>query len=149
MLNCKRNYHSICLDEPIKSPEDARKATSSVPVKSLSKMEELWHTSKMRKICRENGIPVGAAACSNQESDAHNIAVSTLQGYDAGDVSASRDTGMKISLSRQWKFPAQDDSAEKPGIGFEIKRDLIEKLTVKITNLKFYYCFLEDAFAFK
>ena len=65
---------------------------------------------------------------------AHNIAMSTLEGFTLpGDVSASK---------RYWHEdliePAVEVSAngtiiapEKPGIGFEVKRDRIDKIVVR------------------
>ena len=70
---------------------------------------------------------------------AHNIAISTLAGYTMpGDVSASK---------RYWHEdiiePAVEVSAngtitapEGPGIGFEVKRERIEKLTVRKEAVK-------------
>jgi O-succinylbenzoate synthase len=70
---------------------------------------------------------------------AHNIAISTLAGYTLpGDVSASK---------RYWHEdiiePAVEVSAngtiiapEAAGIGFEVRRDRIEKLAVKKVEIK-------------
>ena len=69
---------------------------------------------------------------------AHNIAISTLAGYTMpGDVSASK---------RYWHEdiiePAVEVSAhgtitatEGPGIGYEIRRDRIERLKVRAASI--------------
>jgi O-succinylbenzoate synthase len=70
---------------------------------------------------------------------AHNIAMATLGGFTLpGDVSAS---------SRYWAEDIIDPpvtvtpqgtivAPERPGIGFEIKRDLIDRLTARSETIK-------------
>jgi O-succinylbenzoate synthase len=69
---------------------------------------------------------------------AHNIAMATLRGFTLpGDVSAS---------SRYWAEDVIDPpvtvtprgtiaAPERPGIGFEVKRGLIDRLTVRSETL--------------
>lgn len=133
----------ICLDEPIKSPEDARKAIElgSGKIINLKNGRVGGHTQSklVEKVCRENGIPVWCGGMLESGiGRAHNIAISTLAGYTMpGDVSASK---------RYWHQdiiePAVEVSAEGtitapngPGIGFEIKRDGIEKTTVRMVTV--------------
>ena len=70
---------------------------------------------------------------------AHNIAISTLKGYTMpGDVSASKrywhediiEPAVEVSKTGTIVAP------EKAGIGFEIKREKIDKLTVRKTTVK-------------
>jgi len=70
---------------------------------------------------------------------AHNIALSTLENFSLpGDVSASK---------RYWKEDIIDPEVEvspqgmiaisdKPGTGYRVKSDLIEKLTVRKATLR-------------
>ncbi len=129
----------ICLDEPIRSADDARKAIELGSGKTINikngRVGGHAQSKQVEKVCRENNI---AAWCGGMlESGigrAHNIAISTLAGYTMpGDVSAGK---------RYWHEdivePAIDVSAEGtitapdgPGIGFEVKRDRIEKATVR------------------
>ncbi len=128
----------ICLDEPIRSPDDARKAIElkSGKIINLKNGRVGGHSESKRieQICRENQIPVWCGGMLESGiGRAHNIAISTLKGYTLpGDVSASK---------RYWAEdiiePAVEVSAngtitapEKAGIGFEIKRDRIDKLAV-------------------
>lgn len=129
----------ICLDEPIKSPEDARKAIElkSGKIINLKNGRVGGHTQskQIEQICRENNMPVWCGGMLESGiGRAHNIAISTLKGYTMpGDVSASK---------RYWHEdiiePAVEVSAEGTitapegnGIGFDIKYDRIVKATVQ------------------
>jgi O-succinylbenzoate synthase len=70
---------------------------------------------------------------------AHNIALSTLENFSLpGDVSASK---------RYWREDIIDPEVEvssegmikildQPGVGYQVREDLIEKLTVKKETLR-------------
>ena len=134
----------ICLDEPIKSPEDARKAIElkSGKIINLKNGRVGGHTQSklVEKICREAGMPVWCGGMLESGiGRAHNIAISTLAGYTMpGDVSASK---------RYWHEdiiePAVEVSAngtitapDGPGIGFEVSKEWIEKATTRSTTIK-------------
>lgn len=129
----------VCLDEPIRSPDDARKAIElkSGKIINLKNGRVGGHTQSklVEQICRENNIPVWCGGMLESGiGRAHNIAISTLAGYTLpGDVSASK---------RYWHEdiiePAVEVSADGtitapggPGIGFDIKRDRIEQSSVR------------------
>jgi O-succinylbenzoate synthase len=129
----------VCLDEPIKSPEDARKAIEleSGKIINLKNGRVGGHSESKRieQICRASGMPVWCGGMLESGiGRAHNIAISTLKGYTLpGDVSASK---------RYWHEdviePAVEVSErgtilapEAPGIGFEVRRDRINKLAVR------------------
>jgi O-succinylbenzoate synthase len=133
----------ICLDEPVKSPEDARKAIElrSGKIINLKNGRVGGHTQskQIEQICREADIPVWCGGMLESGiGRAHNIAISTLAGYTMpGDVSASK---------RYWHEdiiePAVEVSADGtitapdgPGIGFEIRRDSIEKVAARIAMI--------------
>ncbi len=86
----------ICLDEPIRSPEDARKAIElkSGKIINLKNGRVGGHSQskEIERICRENSIPVWCGGMLESGiGRAHNIAISTLAGYTLpGDVSASK-----------------------------------------------------------
>ena len=130
---------SVCLDEPIKSPEDARKAIElkSGKIINLKNGRVGGHTQSklVEKVCRENGMPVWCGGMLESGiGRAHNIAISTLAGYTMpGDVSASK---------RYWHEdiiePAVEVSAngtilapEGPGIGFDVKSAKIDRVMVR------------------
>ncbi|MBS1795429.1 MAG: o-succinylbenzoate synthase [Acidobacteria bacterium] len=129
----------VCLDEPIKSPEDARKAIElkSGKIINLKNGRVGGHSESKRieALCRENGMPVWCGGMlESGVGRAHNIAISTLRGYTLpGDVSASK---------RYWHEDVIEPAVEvtpegtiiapdAPGIGFEVNRRRIDKLTVR------------------
>ena len=129
----------ICLDEPIRSAEDARKAIElgSGKIINIKNGRVGGHAQSklVEKVCRENNI---AAWCGGMlESGigrAHNIAISTLAGYTMpGDVSAGKRYWHEdiiepaIDVSPEGTITAPDG----PGIGFEVKRERIEKAKVR------------------
>ena len=129
----------ICLDEPIKSPDDARKAIElqSGKIINLKNGRVGGHSQSklVEKTCREAGIPVWCGGMLESGiGRAHNIAISTLAGYTMpGDVSASKRYWHEdiiepaVEVSRQGTITAPDE----PGIGFEIDRPRIEKIKVR------------------
>ncbi len=134
----------ICLDEPIRSPDDARKAIElkSGKIINLKNGRVGGHnqSKKIEKICRENNIPVWCGGMLETGiGRAHNIAISTLAGYTLpGDVSASKRYWREdiiepeVSVTKNGTIIAPD----KAGIGFEIKRERIEKITTRISEIK-------------
>lgn len=127
----------ICLDEPIRSPDDARKALElgSGKIINLKNGRVGGHTQSklVEQVCRENSIPVWCGGMLESGiGRAHNIAISTLAGYTMpGDVSASKRywhediIEPEVEVSAEGTINAPDGS----GIGFEIKRDRIEHAT--------------------
>lgn len=134
----------ICLDEPIRSPDDARKAIEleSGKIINLKNGRVGGHTQSklIEKICRENKIPLWCGGMLESGiGRAHNIAISTLAGYTMpGDVSASKrywhediiEPAVEVSENGTITAP------EGAGIGFEIKRQLIDKMTVRREIIK-------------
>jgi o-succinylbenzoate synthase len=133
----------ICLDEPIKSPDDARKAIElrSGKIINLKNGRVGGHTQSklVEQICRDNGMPVWCGGMLESGiGRAHNIAISTLAGYTMpGDVSASKrywhediiDPPVEVSANGTITAP------EAPGIGFEVRRDRIEKIAVRTSRI--------------
>ncbi|MBK8810438.1 MAG: o-succinylbenzoate synthase [Acidobacteria bacterium] len=133
----------VCLDEPIKSPDDARKAIElgSGQIINLKNGRVGGHTQSMlvEKTARESSMPVWCGGMLEAGiGRAHNIAISTLAGYTMpGDVSASK---------RYWHEdiiePAVEVSAmgtivapDRPGIGFDVREDRIAKASVRRIKL--------------
>jgi O-succinylbenzoate synthase len=134
----------ICLDESIRSAEDARKAVESgacriVNVK-LGRVGGHTEARRVESVCRENGIPVWCGGMLESGiGRAQNIAMATLEGFTLpGDVSAS---------ARYWEEDIIEPpvtitphgtirAPEGPGLGFKLKRERIEALTVRTETLK-------------
>jgi len=129
----------ICLDEPIKSPEIAAKAIElrSGKIINLKNGRVGGHTQSklVEKACREAGIPVWCGGMLESGiGRAHNIAISTLAGYTMpGDVSASKRYWHEDIISPEVEVSANGTitAPDAPGIGFEVKRERIERLTVR------------------
>jgi O-succinylbenzoate synthase len=129
----------VCLDESIHSSEDAThalgiKACRIINVK-LGRVGGHAQAKQLEKACREKNVPLWCGGMLESGiGRAHNIAMSTLEGFTLpGDVSAS---------SRYWEQDIIDPPVtvsangtitppDKAGIGFEINRPRIEKLTVR------------------
>jgi len=129
----------ICLDESIKSPDDARKAIELkagriINVK-LGRVGGHAQAKQVEEVCRTAEIPIWCGGMLESGiGRAHNIAMSTLPGFTLpGDVSASKrywhediiEPAVEVTASGTITAP------EKPGIGFAVKRDRIEKLSVR------------------
>jgi O-succinylbenzoate synthase len=133
----------VCLDESVRSAEDARKAIELgacriVNVK-LGRVGGHAEAARVEAVCRESNVPVWCGGMLESGiGRAHNIAMATLEGFTLpGDVSAS---------SRYWAEDIIEPpvtvtprgtivAPEAPGLGFEIKRGLIDRLTVRAETL--------------
>ncbi|HEX8722305.1 MAG TPA: o-succinylbenzoate synthase [Pyrinomonadaceae bacterium] len=133
----------VCLDESVRSAEDARKAIELgacriVNVK-LGRVGGHAEAARVESVCRAAGLPVWCGGMLESGiGRAHNIAMATLGGFTLpGDVSAS---------SRYWAEDIIEPAVtvtprgtirapDRPGIGFEVKRDLVERLTVRRETL--------------
>jgi O-succinylbenzoate synthase len=129
----------ICLDECIHNTRHALTAIelNACRIINIKCGRVGGHTEArtMQNTCKDHGIPVWCGGMLEAGvGRAHNIAMSTLPGFTLpGDVSASR---------RYWDEdiiePAVEVSAkgtisapEAPGIGYTVRRDRVEKLTVR------------------
>ncbi|HEV2862951.1 MAG TPA: o-succinylbenzoate synthase [Pyrinomonadaceae bacterium] len=134
----------VCLDESVRSAEDARKAIELgacriVNVK-LGRVGGHAEAGRVETVCREAGLPVWCGGMlESGVGRAHNIAMATRSGFTLpGDVSASSRYWAEdiiepaVTVSPRGTIKAPD----APGLGFEIKTGLIEKLTVRAETLK-------------
>ncbi|HEV2764009.1 MAG TPA: o-succinylbenzoate synthase [Pyrinomonadaceae bacterium] len=129
----------VCLDESVRSAEDARKAIESgacrvVNVK-LGRVGGHAEARRVERVCREAGVPVWCGGMlESGVGRAHNIAMSTLEGFTLpGDVSASSRYWEEdiieppVTVTPRGTIPAP----QGPGLGFEIKSARVEHLTVR------------------
>jgi O-succinylbenzoate synthase len=130
---------AVCLDESIRSSEDAKHAIqlSAGRIINLKLGRVGGHTQakKVEQVCRENNIPVWCGGMLESGiGRAHNIAMATLPGFTLpGDVSASSrywtediiDPPVTVSLDGTMSAP------DKAGIGFEVDQQRIDTLTVR------------------
>jgi O-succinylbenzoate synthase len=90
---------------------------------------------RMQELCRQRSIPVWCGGMLESGiGRAHNIAMSTLPGFTLpGDVSASARYWNEDIIEPEVKVTQQGTIhvPTGPGLGFSIKRDLIERLTTR------------------
>ncbi|HSK73021.1 MAG TPA: o-succinylbenzoate synthase [Pyrinomonadaceae bacterium] len=134
----------ICLDESIRTAADARKAIELHACKiinvKLGRVGGHAEAKKIEQITRENNIPIWCGGMLESGiGRAHNIAMSTLENFTLpGDVSASKRYWHEdiieptVTVSENGTITAPD----APGIGFEVKRDRIDKSAVRREVIK-------------
>lgn len=130
---------SICLDESILNARDAEEAIALGACKIINiKVGRLGGFSEamaVHDVCQQNGIPVWCGGMLETGiGRAHNIALSTLQNFRLpGDVSASKRYWTEDIVDPEIEVSARGTIAvtDAIGTGYQIKRDLIEKLTVR------------------
>ena len=133
----------ICLDESIRSSEDARHAIGLGSCKiinvKLGRVGGHAEAIRVEKVCRERDVPVWCGGMLESGiGRAHNVAMATLSGFTLpGDVSAS---------SRYWTEDIIDPPVtvtprgtiippDSPGLGFEVNKARIDSLTVRKEKL--------------
>src|SRR5579859_102561 len=133
----------ICLDECIHTEEQARAAITLGACKIINiKMGRVGGHAVARRIhdlCQKNSVPEWCGGMLESGiGRAHNIALSTLPNFTLpGDVTASKrywhediiEPEVTVSAKGTIRVPAG------PGIGFEPRRERIEKLTVRKERL--------------
>ncbi|HEV2882299.1 MAG TPA: o-succinylbenzoate synthase [Pyrinomonadaceae bacterium] len=129
----------VCLDESIRSSEDARKAIELgacriVNVK-LGRVGGHGEAQRVERVCRERNVPVWCGGMLESGiGRAHNIAMATLAGFTLpGDVSASARYWEEEIIEPPVIVSSRGTIAAPtaPGIGFEIKQQRIDSLTVR------------------
>jgi o-succinylbenzoate synthase len=135
---------AICLDESIVSGRTAAIAIETGACRIINikvgRVGGFSEAKKIHDICHTQKIPVWCGGMLESGiGRAHNIALSTLEAFTLpGDVSASK---------RYWKEDIIDPDvqvspegmiaiSDRPGTGYRIREDLIEKLTVKKETLR-------------
>ena len=134
----------ICLDESIRSPEDARKAielnAGQIINLKLGRVGGHQQARQVEAICRAGNIPVWCGGMLESGiGRAHNIQMSTLAGFVLpGDVSASKRYWHEDIIRPEVEVLPDGTIVvpEKPGIGFDVRRERIDKLTVKKLEIR-------------
>ncbi len=135
---------SICLDESIRNRRDALAAIEMESCRIINikngRVGGFSEAIAVHNAAHERGIPVWCGGMLETGiGRSHNIALSSLENFALpGDVSASR---------RYWKEDIIEPEVEvsplgeitvpnTPGRGFEVRTDLIEKLTVRKEEIR-------------
>jgi O-succinylbenzoate synthase len=133
---------AICLDECINNDRHAVGAIESGACKIVNiKLGRVGgHTSarQVHNACRERGVPVWCGGMlESGVGRAHNIAMSTLPGFTLpGDVSASQRYWSQDIIEPEVEV-SPDGTITAPsgsGLGYELNRELINRLTVRTRN---------------
>jgi o-succinylbenzoate synthase len=135
---------SICLDESIRNVRDAEeaielKACRIINIK-VGRLGGFTEAIAVHNVCERNDIPVWCGGMlETGVGRAHNIALSTLPNFRLpGDVSASKRywaediVEPEIQVTPRGTIPVSDEA----GTGYEIRRDLIEKFTVRSETIR-------------
>ncbi len=89
----------------------------------------------VHNICEQGGIPVWCGGMLETGiGRAHNVAVSTLPNFRLpGDVSASQRYWHEDIVEPEIVVSSRGtiDASDAPGTGYEIKKDFIQRLTVR------------------
>ncbi len=140
----KRLETPICLDESIRNRRDALAAIEMESCKiiniKLGRVGGFSEAIAVHNAAQERGIPVWCGGMLESGiGRAHNIALSTLENFSLpGDVSAS---------ARYWREDIVEPEIEvtsageivipdSPGRGYEVKTDLVERLTVRKEEIR-------------
>ena len=135
---------SVCLDESIRQARDAEEAIELgacriVNVK-VGRVGGFSEAIAVHDLCQRHGIPVWCGGMLETGiGRAHNVALSTLPNFRLpGDVSASKRfwaeeiVEPEIEVTPQGTIPVRDVA----GTGYEVKTDLIQKLTVREETIR-------------
>ncbi len=129
----------ICLDECIHTEEHAQAAIALGACRiinmKLGRVGGFTPARRIHDLCRDHGIPVWCGGMLESGiGRAHNIALSTLANFTLpGDVTASKrywtedviDPEVTVTPQGTIRVPS------RPGIGYEPRRERIDRLTVR------------------
>ncbi len=135
----KRLSTAICLDESIRNRRDALAAIEMESCRiiniKLGRVGGFSEAIAVHNAAYERGIPVWCGGMLESGiGRSHNIALSTLENFVLpGDVSASKRYWAEDIIEPEVRVSAGGEIAiaETPGRGYEVKVDLVERLTVR------------------
>ena len=135
----KRLETPICLDESIRNRRDALAAIEMESCKiiniKLGRVGGFSEAIAVHNAAQERGIPVWCGGMLEAGiGRSHNIALSSLENFSLpGDVSASARYWLEDIVEPEITVSAAGEIAipDTPGRGYEVKTDLVERLTVR------------------
>jgi O-succinylbenzoate synthase len=135
---------AVCLDESIRSPEDARHAISLESCKiinvKLGRVGGHAEAKRIERVARDNEIPIWCGGMlESGVGRAHNIAMSTLAGFTLpGDVSASARYWEEDIIEPPVRVSPRGTitAPNSPGLGFTVNQSRVEALTVRKETIK-------------
>ena len=135
---------SICLDESIRQVRDAEEAIDLGACRIMNiktgRVGGFSEAIAIHDLCQKHGIPVWCGGMLETGiGRAHNVALSTLPNFRLpGDVSASKRywaediVAPEIEVSSRGTIPVHNVA----GTGYEVKTELIQKLTVRSETIR-------------
>ncbi|HWA93443.1 MAG TPA: o-succinylbenzoate synthase [Terracidiphilus sp.] len=140
----KRLNTAICLDESIRNRRDALAAAEMESCRiiniKLGRVGGFSEAIAVHNAAQERGVPVWCGGMLESGiGRSHNIAISTLENYSLpGDVSASARYWKEDIIEPEVTVTPQGEIVvpDTPGRGFEVRSDLIEKLTVRKESIR-------------
>jgi O-succinylbenzoate synthase len=134
----------ICLDECIHTEEHARAAIELGACRiiniKLGRLGGFTPARRVHDLCRAKQVPVWCGGMLESGiGRAHNIALSTLENFTLpGDVTASRRYWTEDVIEPEVQVTPQGTIyvPSGPGIGYTVRVDRIEKLTVRKEDLR-------------
>lgn len=140
----KRLDTPICLDESIRNRRDALAAIEMESCRiiniKLGRVGGFSEAIAIHNAAQERGIPVWCGGMLETGiGRSHNIALSTLENFSLpGDVSASRRYWAEDIIEPEVVVSAAGEIqlSNSPGRGYEVRSDLIERLTVRKEEIR-------------
>jgi O-succinylbenzoate synthase len=140
----KRLNTPICLDESIRNRRDALAAIAMESCRiiniKLGRVGGFSEAIAVHNAAYERGIPVWCGGMLEAGiGRSHNIALSTLENFSLpGDVSASKRYWAEDIIEPEVTVSANGEIAipDTPGRGYEVKTDLVERLTVRKQEIR-------------
>jgi O-succinylbenzoate synthase len=134
----------ICLDESIHNRRDALAAIEMESCRiiniKLGRVGGFSEAIAVHNAAQERGIPVWCGGMLESGiGRSHNIALSTLENFTLpGDVSASARYWAEEIVEPEISVSSAGEIAipDSPGRGYEVRNDLIEKLTVRKETIR-------------
>lgn len=135
---------AICLDECINNAGHALAAIEQQACRIINiKLGRVGgHSSALQvhDVCQQHSLPVWCGGMlESGVGRTHNIAMSTLRNFTLpGDVSASQRYWHEDIIDPEVEVSSQGtiDVPDRPGIGYSVKQDLVDRLTVRSKHWK-------------
>lgn len=140
----KRLDTAVCLDESIRNRRDALAAVEMESCKiiniKLGRVGGFSEAIAVHNAAQERGVPVWCGGMlESGVGRSHNIALSALENFTLpGDVSASARYWAEDIIEPEVVVSPQGEIAvpDTPGRGYEVKTELVEKLTVRKETIR-------------
>jgi O-succinylbenzoate synthase len=140
----KQLQTAICLDESIRNRRDALAAIEMESCRIINikcgRVGGFSEAIAVHNAAQERGIPVWCGGMLESGiGRAHNIALSSLDNFTLpGDVSASKRYWAEDIIEPEIEVSAQGEIRvpDSPGRGYEVRTDLVEKLTVRREEIR-------------